>query len=69
MLRASLVVQGLSICLPVQGTQVQSLVGELRAHMPWNSSARAPQLLNANASATEVCMPRAHALQQEKPPQ
>ena len=31
----SLVVQWLSICLPVQGMQVQSLVGELRSHMPW----------------------------------
>ena len=30
----SLVVQWLRICLAVQGTQVQSLVGELRYHMP-----------------------------------
>ena len=26
-------VQWLRICLPVQGTQIQSLVGELRSHM------------------------------------
>ena len=29
-----LVVQWLRIRLPMQGTQVQSLVGELRSHMP-----------------------------------
>ena len=23
------------VCLPMQGTQVQSLVWELRSHMPW----------------------------------
>ena len=27
-------VQWLRICLPMQGTQVQSQVGELRSHMP-----------------------------------
>ena len=30
----SLVVQWLRICLPMLGTQVQSLVGKLRSHMP-----------------------------------
>ena len=30
----SLVVQWLRILLPMQGMQVQSLVGELRSHMP-----------------------------------
>ena len=30
----SLVVQWLRICLPMQGTQVRSLFGELRSHMP-----------------------------------
>ena len=30
----SLVVQWLTICLPRQGTRVQSLVGELTSHMP-----------------------------------
>ena len=29
----SLVVQGLRICLPMQGMWVQSLVGELRSHI------------------------------------
>ena len=33
-LETSLVVQWLRICLPVQGMWVQSLVGELRSHMP-----------------------------------
>ena len=32
----SLLVQWLRICLPVQGTQVQSLVGDLRPHMLWS---------------------------------
>ena len=31
---ASLVVQWLELCLPIQEMQVQSLVGELRSHMP-----------------------------------
>ena len=31
---ASLVVQWLKLCLPMQGVQVQSLVRELRCHMP-----------------------------------
>ena len=35
----SLVVQQLRICLVVQGMQVQSLVGELRSHMPRGSKA------------------------------
>ena len=33
-LRTSLVVQGLGLCLPLQGVQVRSLVRELRNHMP-----------------------------------
>ena len=31
---ASLVVQWLGLCLPMQGVQVQSLVGEMGSHMP-----------------------------------
>ena len=34
---SSLMVQWLRIHLPVQGTQVGSLVGELRFHLPWGS--------------------------------
>ena len=33
----SLVVQGLRILLPMQGAWVQSLVRELRSHMPWGN--------------------------------
>ena len=33
-LETFLVVQWLSLCLPMQGVQIQSLVGELRSHMP-----------------------------------
>ena len=31
------VVQWLRICLPVQGTGVQLLVGELKSYMPWGN--------------------------------
>ena len=33
----SRVVQWLRIHLPIQGTQVQTLVGELRSHRPWGN--------------------------------
>ena len=76
-----LVVQWLRICLPMQGMQVQALVRELRSHMPWSNWARVPRLLSLSsrackpqlqspsATTTEACVPRAHAPQQEKPPQ
>ena len=35
--RTSVVVQWLRICLPMQGTQVQSLIQELTFHMPQGS--------------------------------
>ena len=35
--RTSLVVQWLRVCLTMQRTQVQSLIGELRSHMPWSN--------------------------------
>ena len=77
---ASLVVQWLRIRLPMQGTQVRALVwedptchGAARAHAPQLlnlcSRAHEPQLLSPHATATEARMPRARALQQEKPPQ
>ena len=56
----SLVVQWLRICLPMQGTQVRSLVGELRSHMPRGNEARAPQLLSPCATTRE---PACHRLQ------
>ena len=36
---------------------------------PVHSRARMPQLLSLRAATTEACVPRAHAPQQEKPPQ
>ena len=54
------VVQWLKICLPMQGTQVQSLVWEDSGAKCW-SKACVPQLLS-------LCS-RAHGLQQDKPPE
>ena len=54
--------------------------GPGRSHIPQSNSARVPQLLSLrsrarkpqllspHATTTEACVPRAHALQQEKPP-
>ena len=67
--------EGLRIRLPMQGTQVRSLVWEdptcrgatkPASHNYW---ACVPQLLSPHATTTEAHTPRAHALQQEKPPQ
>ena len=55
--------------------------GPGRSHMLWSNEARVPQLLSLcsrahepqllspHATTTETCVPRAHAPQQEKPPQ
>ena len=51
----SLVVQCLRICLAMQGTWVQSLVRELRSHMPWRSRAHKPQLLSLHATTKTQC--------------
>ena len=40
----SQVVQWLRIRLPMKGTWVLSLVGQLRSHVPWGNSAYEPQL-------------------------
>ena len=45
----SLVVQWLRIHLPMQGTWVRSLVGELRSHMPWGNEAHMSPLLSPHA--------------------
>ena len=59
----------------MQGTRVQALVREDPTcrgatkpvhHDYW---ARKPQLLSPRATTTEARVPRAHAPQQEKPPQ
>ena len=51
----SLVVQWLRICLAMQGTRVQSLVGELRSHMLSNKEAPASQLLSPCTTAKSQC--------------
>ena len=77
---ASLVVQWLRIHLPMQGTRVRALVredptcrGATKPHAPLLLSlhfrSREPQLLSPRATTTEARTPRAHATQQEKPPQ
>ena len=43
--------------------------GPGRSHMPWSNQAREPQLLSLRATTTEARARRAHAPQQEKPPQ
>lgn len=52
----SLVAQGLRIHLPVQGTQLRSLVWTLESHMPRGSSARAPQLGPLEAALTKTSL-------------
>ena len=52
--------QWLTIRLPIQGTRIWSLVGE---------DPSAVGQLSQCVTATEANAPRAHALQQEKPPQ
>ena len=39
----SFMVQWLRPCLPIQGMKVQSLVRELRSHMPQGNQARVPK--------------------------
>ena len=66
---------------PANAGDMGSSPGPGRSHMPWNNLARAPQLLSLRsrahepqllsprATTTEAGAPRAHARQQEKPPQ
>ena len=65
---------------PANAGDTGSSPGPGRSHMPWSNKAhvpqllslrsrtRKPQLLSPSATATEACVPRACALQQEKPP-
>ena len=55
---ASPVVLWLGTCLPMQGTWVRSLVGELRSHIPWGNEACQPQLQNPHAAAKDRCVPQ-----------
>ena len=66
---------------PANAGDTGSSPGPGRSHMPRSNEAHAPQLLSLRsrarepqllspcATTTEACMPRACALQQEKPPQ
>ena len=66
---------------PANAGDTDSSPGLGRSHMPWSnwacapqllslrSTARDPQLLSSCAATTEARAPRAHVLQQEKPPQ
>ena len=55
--------------LPANAGDTGSSPGLGRSHMAWSSWAREPQLLSLRATTTEAHAPRAHAPQQEKPPQ
>ena len=63
-LEISLVVQWLKICFAMQGTQVRSLVGELRSHLLWTNSVRVVQLQSPRTRARESlrCNERSHVL-------
>ena len=62
----SLVVHCIGILLPMQGTRVRSLVLEdSTCHRA--TKTLEPQLLSLRATTTEAGVPRACALQQEKP--
>ena len=77
--RTSLVAQWLRIRLPMPGTRVRALVGEdptccgatkcVPQLLILHSTTREPQLRSPCATTTEARVPRACALQQEKPPQ
>ena len=66
---------------PASAGDTGSSPGPGRSHMPWSNYARAPQLLSLRfraresqllsprSTTTEARVPRARALQQEKPPQ
>ena len=70
--RASLVEQWLRIHLPMQGTRVRALVGKIpRAAEQLSPCATTtePALYSPWGTTTEARVPRARALQQEKPQQ
>ena len=68
--QASLAVQGLRICRPVQGTQVQ-FPAPGRPHVPQSPRATTPEPepQSLGAATTEAREPRAGAPRQEKAPQ
>ena len=52
---------------PASAGDTGSSPGPGRSHMPWSNKPHEPQLLSLHATTTEACVPRARALQQEKP--
>ena len=54
---------------PANAGDEGSSPGPGSSHMPRSNEGRAPQLLSLRATTTEARVPRARALQQEKPPQ
>ena len=71
--RTSLVVHWLATCPPMQGTQVQSLIWELRPNMLWGREASVPQVLSLYSRACERQLPKpmspGASVPQDKPPQ
>ena len=65
---ASLVVQWLKNP-PANAGDTGWIPGPGKSHLPRSNKARVPQLLSPRATTTEASAPRAHAPQQEKPPQ
>ena len=55
--------------LPANAGDTGSSPGPGRSHMPQSNKVHVPQLLSPRATTTEARVPRACALQQEKPPQ
>ena len=55
--------------LPPNTGNMGLIPGLGRFCMPWDNYTRAPQLLSLCAATNEAQVPRACALQQEKPPQ
>ena len=54
---------------PADVEDAVSILGLAIFHMQQGNSAHRPQLLSPRVATTEVCVPRACVLQQEKPPQ
>ena len=62
----SLVVQWLRSCLLMQGTQVGSLVGELRSHMPEGNEAHALQLVEPMSCNEDPAKPKERKRREER---
>ena len=54
---------------PANAGYMDLITGRGRSHMPQSNEARASQLLSPRATTIEARAPRAHAPEQEKPPQ